>query len=90
LPLYDKKGRLDRLALQAILKVQQIADTRVKGAVTQKLQIQQHVLNQTLSPEDQYYEKLSIKELDALQKQIDENREAKKSLVIEGDVVESE
>lgn len=80
LPLVDENGRPDKTVIAAHLKIQLMADNRVKGSVAQKLQIQQHIVSQQLPPEDEVYERFTLKQLDALQEKIDSNKETKKLL----------
>lgn len=77
-PIYDAKGRLDNKAVLSILKCFQLVDLRVKGAITQKVQIQQQSLNVHASmsqdmPMDRV-ESLSLEDLEKLERRINRAR----------------
>jgi hypothetical protein len=78
-PIYDGKGRLDSKAVVSILKAFQLVDLRVKGAITQKVQIQQQSLNvhtsmQAAMPGDANVEHLSLEDLEKLERRISRAR----------------
>ena len=64
MPLKTPQGKFDYKLAALVLKIQQVADNRVRGAVTQKLQIQQHSTSMNLTPSD--FDRLTLQELDAI------------------------
>jgi len=76
LPIVDENGKVDHKTVLNILKCFQLVDLRVKGAITQKVQIQQQSYNVHASiqhpmPGDaQALQHLSLEELEKLEKRI--------------------
>jgi len=89
LPIIDDQGRPDSKVIVNILRAFQLVDIRVKGAVTQKLQIQQqtHNINQTIGAGDIHVatglpvETLQLEELEKLERRIEKARKDSKRLV---------
>lgn len=89
LPLRDDMGKVDSKVVVNILRAFQLVDMRVKGAVTQKLQIQQqsHNINQNINMNGPSIdsgtpiETLQLEELEKLERRIDKARRDSKRLV---------
>lgn len=89
LPLMDSDGKPDSKVIVNILRAFQLVDIRVKGAVTQKLQIQQqtHNIHQSISGNGVHIgtgmpvETLQLEELEKLERRIDRARRDSKRLV---------
>ena len=89
LPIIDDQGKPDSRVIVNILRAFQLVDIRVKGAVTQKLQIQQqtHNINQTIGAGDVHIstglpvETLQLEELEKLERRIEKARKDSKRLV---------
>jgi hypothetical protein len=72
LPIKDKEGEVDHRSVALILKTFQLVDLRVKGAILQKVQIQQQNLNMEVSSEQmQNLSQMSMEELDAMERKLD-------------------
>jgi hypothetical protein len=84
----DAEGRVDYKLAALQIKIHMQAEARVKGSIAQRLQIQSHVLNQQIPPEDKIYETLSVRELEKLRDRVVDHKEALKAPVI--DVEEAE
>ena len=75
LPFVDADGRTNTAAIAQFLKVFQMIDLRVKGAVTQRVQIEQKSLNvnTTVMSDDnagRLLESLDMSELETLEKKL--------------------
>ena len=88
LPIMDSDGKPDSKVIVNILRAFQLVDIRVKGAVTQKLQIQQqtHNINQTINAPGVHMsgmpvETLQLEELEKLERRIDRARRDSRRLV---------
>lgn len=69
LPIQNKRGKVDYKLLSSKLKIVQLLDMRVKGAIVQRLQVSQKNLNVNVDaptlPQD-----MSIEELEALERKL--------------------
>lgn len=74
-PPIDKKGRLDTKAVNQLIKIFQLVDARVKGAVVQRLQIQQQSVNLNVDATEQQSQLLasmSLEELEGLDNRLEQ------------------
>jgi len=89
LPLRDDMGKVDSKVIVNILRAFQLVDVRVKGAVTQKLQIQQqsHNINQNINMEGSSLgsgvpiDTLQLEDLEKLERRFEKARRESKRLV---------
>lgn len=84
----DEDGRVDLKLAHLQYKIHAWVDNRVRGSVAQKLQIQSHIVSQQVPPEEQYYEKLSVRELEKLAST--HRRELREPAVIEAELEKAE
>lgn len=71
LPFHDKDGKLDTRVISQVLKAIQLVDMRVKGAIIQKVQIQQQTMQMNANVSSEALKELSINDLERLSRQLD-------------------
>lgn len=84
LPVLLPNGQADVKAITQIIKVFQLVDTRIKGAIVQKVQIQQQSLNINADAGQVSTEQLaamSLEQLTAMEKKLDKIEKAEKRML---------
>lgn len=91
-PIKNHDGTLDHKAINAILKVFQLVDLRVKGGIAQKLDIRQQSLNlhQSINPADsnnllntRQLDTLQLEDLETLERRIEKARKDSRRLEVQ-------
>ncbi len=81
LPNEDADGKPNAAVINAKIKIHNLMELRVKGAIAQRFQIQQHVLSQQVPSEDKYYETLPIRELERLREKVVDHKASQKLMI---------
>jgi hypothetical protein len=92
LPMINDEGKVDAKVANLVLRAWQLADMRVKGAVTQKVQIEQKSMNLNLNTTDnavhqlrQQVSGMGLEDLEALEKRIEKAKRDQSKLLKHAD-----